>query len=229
MATSWVTIEGQVLALINALQTNSVSDAETNYRTVPKTSTQVNHPGFHPTFVREAIIDAVEMIAGWVCASGDHPAAAGFRQTASVAHGAALPAAMGPHGPVRDAGTGRVYARRGSAEEVAAIADDVADLGGAAAYVFAIEANSLFCSPSPAQVVYHYYDRPATTAAQVDALFDSTSDLIPLPDQFASPIKYLSLHCLAMKKGAMLDIAGAAGAAATDALTALAVRVPKGM
>jgi len=229
MATPWITIEQETLALINALLTDDVTGAETNYRAIPKTATQIDHPGFHPTFVRESIIDAVMLIVGWVCASEGHPQAAQFRQQASVAHGGLLPVSMGPYGPVRDTGTGRILAQRANPAEVTAIVDDITDLGGAVAYIYAIDGATLYCSPTPAQVTYTYYDRPAATVAQVDALFTSTATVLPLGDQFATPVKLLALHCLAMKKGAMLDISGAAGAAAIDALTALSVRAPKGM
>lgn len=209
MATAWAFIEAEVFSRVGALVAEgSVSTAETSYRTIPKTSTQIDDPAFSLSIVRTAIIDTTMEIIGAICKNAGDNRRNAFKLTASVAHDGAIPSSMGPLGAIYDAATGRPLVQR-SASEVAERVANPSSTFTVAVFFYAIDGTRLLHTVSSATMEYFSYDRPATTFAELDALFDTTSDTFPLGDEFAVVVADGAAGRLAQKAGSYIEAASA--------------------
>lgn len=187
MAVPWLVIERQVLSGLNSLGGNSESDRETIYtQTSALTTTQIGDEGFFRSKIRDAIVEAHQQTIRFICLTDGHPRRVLYRQTASVAHLANLPSAMGPFGDftVTVSATTHKLKPHLSPNEVDEIVKDSGSRNGVDLFYYAIDGNVLHATQSPVTVEYFDYPRPINDPSQLSTLFDSLLDVCALPDEF---------------------------------------------
>lgn len=208
MATAWAFIEAEVFSRVGALiSEGSATTAETSYQTIPKVGV-IDDPAFNLSAVRTAIIDTAMEVIGAICKNAGDNRRNAFKLTASVAHNGAIPSSMGPLGAIYDAATGRPLVQR-SASEVAERVANPSSVFTVDVFFYAIDGTRLLHTVSSATMEYFSYDRPATTFAELEALFDSTLDVFPLGDEFAVVVADGAAGRLAQKAGSYIETASA--------------------
>ncbi|HMY71192.1 MAG TPA: hypothetical protein PLQ88_05125, partial [Blastocatellia bacterium] len=112
MAIYYFTAERGTYGLLTALKSDSVTDAETNYRAASLVAdTNVVNAMYPLTLVRKTLLDVERMICSAICRTEGHSRRVNFRQEVDKSHGDALPSSVGGIGAVRDA-DGNYLARR---------------------------------------------------------------------------------------------------------------------
>jgi len=204
MSTAWAHIENLVVTRIGALKADDEAVAETNYRVIPKTATQVSDAAFPVSSVRDEIVAVTVEVVAAICKNEGDTRRTLFAQTVFAASGLFIPTSMGPLGTIRDQSTGRPLVERSLSE----VAERKANPGGLwtePVYFYAISGDKIFHTVANAEITFFNYDRPATTYAQLDALFDTTGDNYPLGDEFAVVIADGAAGRLCMKAGSMVQ------------------------
>jgi len=208
MSTGWVQIEAEVLHRINGMKTDSPADAVASYETVPKTTAIVDDAAFALTAVRAAIVDTALEVAAYVCKADGDPRRAQYKLPASVGHGGDLPSSIGPYGAIFDPVTGRTLEDR-SSTEIAEMRANVNFAYGNPPPTFfykAIDGERLYHTlAANATVEYYGFDRPATDFASLNALFDSTTDVAPIPDEFGVVVADGAAGRIAGKAGSLIS------------------------
>lgn len=96
-------IERGVWAMLNALKSDNVADAETSYRVAALVSdTHLVNPLFNPTAVRNIILNVERVIAKTICSIEGHPRRVDFRKEVTLTHWGNLPSSIGGIGLVYD-------------------------------------------------------------------------------------------------------------------------------
>lgn len=201
MAVPWLVIERQVYATLNSLGGNSESDRETVYtQTSALTTTQVGDEGFFRSKIRDAIVEAHQQTIRFICLTDGHPRRVLYRQTASVAHLANLPSAMGPFGDftVTVSATTHKLKPHLSPNEVDEIVNDSGSRNGVDLFYYAIDGNVLHATQTPVTVEYFDYPRPINDPSQLSTLFDSLLDVCAVPDEFVQVVVQIACGLLAL-------------------------------
>lgn len=204
--TPYAFIEAETLARINALLSLSSAAGDTVYRTIPKVDANFDDQAFNKTNVRVAIMDVILELVSFICQTEGDPRRQQYKLEASVAHYGTLPSSMGPYGDI-------FYGQRQMVPRAASLVDQRAanpgNMYAVDVYFMAIDGTKLHCTKSPCTVEYFNLDRPYSTYAQLDALFDSTTDIAPIPDEFAVNVADGAAGRLAMKAGSYIEAAQA--------------------
>lgn len=104
MAIYYFTAERGTYGLLTAFKSDSVTDAETNYRVAALVSdTSIINAMYPPTLVRKTLLDLERLICSAICRTEGHSRRVNFRQEVDKTHGETLPSSVGGIGAVRDA------------------------------------------------------------------------------------------------------------------------------
>lgn len=212
-------IESKVLTQLNAHESTSATSAETLYQkiTAKSSATDIGDEAFFLSRVRDAILDAEHQVIRFICQTEGHPRRTQWRNTTSLAltnNAVALPTAFA-YG--RFSASNRELDER-SPSEVDAMIRDTAYLNGVAIYYYAKSGNTLIATTSP--VTLEYFDRAKPAAAAhpstLSTLFDSNTDLMEAPDEFAEAIVFMACGALALTAGSFQEQANSYFRLATE-------------
>lgn len=96
-------VERETWAMLNALKSDNVADAEASYRVAALVSdTHLVNPLFPPTTVRAIILQVERLVAKTICQIEGHPRRVDFRKEVDISHWASLPSSVGGIGLVYD-------------------------------------------------------------------------------------------------------------------------------
>lgn len=207
MSTGWIQIEAETLHRINSLKSDSPADAVASYELVPKTTTIADDAAFALTSVREAIVDTVMEVIGYICQTDGDPRRQQYKLTASIAHGGELPTSMGPYGAIFDPVTGRTLEPRSATEigETRANPNNAFGVTPPAFFYYALDGQKIYHTLAANASVEHFsFDRPATTYTALNALFASAANFAPIPDEFGVVVADGAAGRIAGKAGSLI-------------------------
>jgi hypothetical protein len=103
MSIYYFTAERGTFGLLTTFKSDSVADAETNYRAASLVSdTNIVNAMYPPTLVRKTLLDLERLICTAICRTEGHARRVNFRQEVDKSHGDSLPSSIGGIGAVRD-------------------------------------------------------------------------------------------------------------------------------
>lgn len=202
-------VERGVYGLINALKSDTVATAETNFRAAVMTpDTIVKNPMFPPTFARVEIVNMERVIADMICSTDGHPRRVDFLKNVTKTHGSPLPSSVGGIGAVyQDTGPERLYYTNRPVDVVEAVrASEQISVGAAsprAERLWAWDGSMMWISTGETVTVETYeYEAAITAYATLDSLFTlAPPSYAKLPIEFQAAWECGAAAVLAAKVG----------------------------